>query len=380
MNSKERLLEVLRGGIPDRVPVSLFVQEEYLSYFYPGKEIDRVKTATECAEYYGFDIITKSKEFEPVPYFFKRSYPNWELSEETWEKDRIVYTRHQIRTPAKTLQEVIAVPDTDHGTAGVSASVREYLIKDESDIEAFIKYVPDIDKDTLAHMKEFCEWSHRVIGDKGIAAPWMWGGVYNKATELRDIQELMVDPYDDPELYEAFMGKILELQLKMNTEFAKLNGMALSMQGNIANAGMVSKSFFDEYILPYEKPLVEAVQACGSYIIYHNCGKSQSLQKSYVDMGLAAWETVAEAPQGDTTLAYAKKNVGDKLTLIGNLDQVHFLKEASTDEVYAKAREVVETGKPGGRYIFSCSDFLEKNTPEENVKAMVKAAIEYGRY
>jgi len=36
-------------------------------------------------------------------------------------------------------------------------------------------------------------------------------------------------------------------------------------------------------------------------------------------------------------------------------------------------------GKPGGHLIFSTSDFLEKGTPVENVKAMIKTAKEAGR-
>ena len=34
MTSRERLLCVLNGGIPDKVPVSPFIQEEYLSYYF----------------------------------------------------------------------------------------------------------------------------------------------------------------------------------------------------------------------------------------------------------------------------------------------------------------------------------------------------------
>ncbi len=37
LTARERLLLVLSGQIPDRVPVSPFVQDEYLSYFYPKK-------------------------------------------------------------------------------------------------------------------------------------------------------------------------------------------------------------------------------------------------------------------------------------------------------------------------------------------------------
>ena len=36
--------------------------------------------------------------------------------------------------------------------------------------------------------------------------------------------------------------------------------------------------------------------------------------------------------------------------------------------------------KPGGRYLFAASDFLEKNTPLDNIKAMLRAATEEGCY
>ena len=38
MTDRERILTVLQEEIPDRVPVGLFVQEEYLGWFFPEKE------------------------------------------------------------------------------------------------------------------------------------------------------------------------------------------------------------------------------------------------------------------------------------------------------------------------------------------------------
>jgi uroporphyrinogen-III decarboxylase len=72
--------------------------------------------------------------------------------------------------------------------------------------------------------------------------------------------------------------------------------------------------------------------------------------------------------------------MGDCVCLLGNLDQLRFLKTATPAEVDAKAREIVRSGKPGGRYLFAASDFLEKNTPLDNVKAMLRAATEEGVY
>ena len=95
---------------------------------------------------------------------------------------------------------------------------------------------------------------------------------------------------------------------------------------------------------------------------------------------MTVWETVAEPPQGDNSLADAKQALGDRVTLLGNLDQVNFMKTAISSAVAERAREIMLVGKPGGRYIFACSDFLEKNTPVENVKAMLQGALEESYY
>jgi uroporphyrinogen decarboxylase len=379
MNGRERLLTVLRGGQPDRVPVSLFVQEEFLSYLYQGRRVDRVIDAVACARQFDFDIMTRSRMFE-TPHFMKKSFPNWELELRTYRENGMVHKVYQIRTPGKVLKQAEAGPEADNREAGIHLMTVEYLIKDESDLEAFIRYVPSLDKETISDMREYCSWSKKEIGDTGISVPWAWGGIYNQASVLRDVSLLMMDPYINMDFYQAYMNKLTDLMTEYNGELAKANGDALGIQGNIANSAMMGREFFDEHVLPHEKRLVEAVSSSGSLTVYHNCGRAKVLQESYIEMGLSAWETVAAPPQGDNDLAEAKKTVGDRLTLIGNLDQIEFLKTASVPEVEKKAEMIVQTGKPNGRYIFACSDFLEQHTPIENVKAAVRAAKASGGY
>ena len=55
-------------------------------------------------------------------------------------------------------------------------------------------------------------------------------------------------------------------------------------------------------------------------------------------------------------------------------------RSATPEEVDAATRGIVRIGKPGGRYLFAASDFLEKNTPIENVIAMLTAASDEGGY
>ena len=69
MTAKERILCVLAGGIPDRVPVTLFVQQEYLSYYYKRNDTDRVKDAALLAGELGFDLMTRQTDHIQPHYF-----------------------------------------------------------------------------------------------------------------------------------------------------------------------------------------------------------------------------------------------------------------------------------------------------------------------
>jgi uroporphyrinogen decarboxylase len=380
MTGRERILAVLKGEIPDRVPVGLFVQEEYLAWLFPEKgEVDRVIDAVECARILGFDLLTRDRKFE-TPHFMKKSFKNWEVDEKTKKDKGMIYRTIEITTPDGMLKQVEAGPYEERTVSGIHFTTVDYLIENARDFEIFTKFVPRIDSETIFEMKERAIFSRKLIGELGISVPWGWGGIFNQAATYRNIQELLIDAYLNQEFYQAYMAKMTELMLENNNALADSDFECIGIQGNIANSGVVGADFFDKYILPYEKKLVKAIQDAGKYTLYHNCGNARVLQESYVKMGLDMWETVAAPPQGDNDLQEAKDLIGGSITLSGNLDQVEFLKKASLKEIEEEVIRIMHIGKPGGRYIFAASDFLEKVTPVENVKKVIEVAKREGHY
>ena len=380
MNGRDRILATLKGEQADRVPVAPFVQEEYLLYIYKDKKtIDRVYDAAILAEELGFDLMARHKRYEK-PDYFRCSYPGWEVDTGQTTTNGLVYRTTIIKTPARVLKSMEVGPECGGAVSGIHFSTTEYLLKDRQDIEAFIEYLPVLSGETIDDMRASAvEWA-KVIGDTGIAAPWGWGGVYNCAAECRNVEALMMDAYLEPELYAALMSRIAEAQAEYNAALARAGMPCVGFQGNIANGAMVGGDFFRQHIQPFEQISIDAVKREGAFVLYHNCGYAQALYGNYAEMGLDVWETVAAPPQGDNDLARAKELIGDKLCLMGNIDQVSFLKQASPGEIALQTEEIVNTGKPGGRYIFAASDFLEAGTPLENVRAMIDAAITAGKY
>jgi uroporphyrinogen decarboxylase len=380
MTSRERLLATLAGRRPDRVPVAPFVQEEYLSYYYPHKpSVDRVIDAVELATELDFDLMAKHRALER-PYFLRRSYPNWELRQSHATDDRMIRRRIEIVTPGRTLVREETGPQAGVATSGVHFMVTRPLLADSADLEAFLKYLPRLDQEDRREMSEVAARWRTIVGDRGVLAPWGFAGVFNFCADLRGLDNIYTAPYENESEYRALMDAVANAMVEYCLALGGTAIDCVGIQGHIAGGATTGPDFFREFVQRYEKRVIDAIHAGGKFSVYHNCGCARKLYPNYREMGMTVWETVSEPPQGDNRLADAKAELGDRICLLGNLDQVDFLKRAKPSEVAARTREIVHTGKPGGRFIFSTSDYLEKPTPRENIVAMIEAAKEAGRY
>jgi hypothetical protein len=62
-----------------------------------------------------------------------------------------------------------------------------------------------------------------------------------------------------------------------------------------------------------------------------------------------------------------------RITLLGSIDQIRFLKEARPEEVRRAARERLDMAAERRGFILGTSDFLEEGTPYENLFALAEA-------
>lgn len=380
MRSKERLLTVLNDELPDRVPVSLFVQEEYLSWFYPRrKQVNRISDALDCALHYGFDLLSRDNFFTR-PWWLKESREGWELSEHSWVENGIYYLRTSIMTPDGELSMRESGPYDVRTIRGIHLHTDEYLIEEQRDLEILISNFPtESDRSHQQRAQRFAQTDH-ILGDHALACPWGAGGVFNSVSTYRNIEKLLTDPYLDPEFYQLLMEFFTSWIVKDYHHLLEAGYQALGIQGNIANGSLVSGDYFDSFILPYEQSVAQAITEGGGRSIYHNCGAAKGLYESYTRLGIDLWETVAPPPMGDNDLLEAKSYFKGRMALSGNIDQVDFLKRATVKEVREKTEELMSIGSPGGGFIFAASDYLEPDTPEENIHMLVDTAIACGCY
>lgn len=64
----------------------------------------------------------------------------------------------------------------------------------------------------------------------------------------------------------------------------------------------------------------------------------------------------------------------------GNLHTTNTMLMGSPADVAAAARQAIDEAAAGGRFILSTGDQCGRDTPEENIRAMIETARTYGRY
>lgn len=155
---------------------------------------------------------------------------------------------------------------------------------------------------------------------------------------------------------------------------------AVKISSPFAGAGFLSAAFYRTFVLPYERQVVRAIESRGVRAYLHTCGDIHDRLELMAESGASGIECLDPPPLGRVDLEDAKRRVGAKLFIKGNIDPVHVLLAGGAERVRVDARRRVAAGKPGGGYILSTACSIAPRTPRENVLVLRDVAEEAGVY
>jgi hypothetical protein len=384
MTSRERLLKVLTGQKPDRTPVTLFVTDTDIEDGPPNcileeRTHDPIADLIKFHEILGLDIMLRISVdvFEPIA--FNIDTEDWENSWE-YSEDRKHLT-HIITTPGGILTETFNMEGEEfHGDPSNDwmklRNVRtKSLVTNIEDLKIIKEYRPGIPQYNLGNIP----YITKKLGDRGLVLPRVASSVYNSAYGLRKLEDLLMDPLLKPDLYRELMEFCTNDVIEVGKQITKAGGDVMRIVGNVANSGMVSPKFYSDYVYPYEKRYVDSLTSGSCKVLFHNCGQCASLLETYGDMlDNQALESLSTSGSGGdiTSLKSARECLGDRVTIVGNFDQVNLLKNGTKDQIREQVRHIFDETRSSRRFIFSTSDSIVPGTPKENIEAMVQCALE----
>jgi len=368
MTSKERLMTALNKEKPDRLPVTIHQWQGYHLEKYMGGISD-----LEACKQVGFDA--QIQYFEEMAQFWVVNADFEKFNTREWQDIPNIISNdpdnrqvhHTIVTPEKNLT---------YKTAGDRKTtwITEYLIKNDEDIQLIKKYMP-VPKLNLAPIaKKYAE-----VGDDGILRGFVWGdqaGCWQHAACLFDITDLIMATYDKP----AWVHELLQILLDKKLQFIEsMQGAKFDLietGGGSASSTLISPALHQEFCLPYDRKMHDALHSLGFKISYHTCGGTLGIEEYIIQNGCDASETLAPPSVGGNSEPWEfKQQVGNRIALIGGIDQFNTLTSGSKNFIRKKVYELFEKVGYAGGYICSASDhFFE--TPVEKLKAYAKAAHE----
>lgn len=371
MTSKERLLKVLNGELPDRVPISTYELCGFNSKAFENNQpsykslMDYIRENTDSITMYdpGQKPTLKSA-LQLKNYRYKR-----------WDENGFHIEQITLKTPKKDLVQVCKHNDTVMTTWKV-----EHFCKDSEDIDAYMSmpFVPA--------KYDFSDYKRikKELGDKGIVMSTIPDPIC-EAMELIEFGEGTVWAYCEPEHFKKTLDELHSRQMinLKNMLETQVVDMYRVCGPEYATPPYMPPEFFKKYVYPYLCEITDLIHSYGAKVRIHSHGKIGQVLDMIIDSGADATDPCEAPPDGDITLAEAKKRAGGKLTIFGNIE-LKLLENGTPDEVRKEVIKCMERAKDGGRYVImpTASPINIPLSPktEENYKVFIDTALEYGKY
>lgn len=204
----------------------------------------------------------------------------------------------------------------------------------------------------------------RRVGREKLIEGWVEGPCA-EAADLRGINALMLDFFDDP----VFVRDLFEFVIELELRFAQAQvdaGVDLIGVGDAA-ASLVGPQIYKEFIWPFEKKLVSGLHAMGTKVRLHICGNIKPILKEIGELGCEIVDLDWMVPVAD-----ARNQMGPDQVLLGNIDPVAVLLNGSAENV---RQELVKCqAEACSNYIVGAGCEVPRGTPDQNLLVMSEFA------
>ncbi|MHB1460017.1 MAG: uroporphyrinogen decarboxylase family protein [Armatimonadota bacterium] len=377
MTSKERMLIAMMNGQPDMVPVApdmsnmipckLTGKPFWDIYLYQDPPL--WKAYIDAVRFFGFDGWLPGVPVD-VDYDLHtgQDQPQWKEAIVHTTPERI-YTRMHIQLEGDHQWSdfchvyYIADPPTHH----VRLSKVGLPAEPPTSWEDVVPRTSYSGVDAYYAASEY-------MGDAGVV------GIAEGLPGLGLEPESMYEWYDNPDAVRERCQAYHEQIVRRTKKIVKIKPdfLLLGVSGfMISNP----EPIFRELALPTLKEVTAICKAAGVPSQLHCCGPEYSLVKmAALETDLSNINPLEVAPMGDCDLARVKREFGHKISLMGNLHTTSVMLHGSPQKVADESRKAIDAAAAGGGFILSTGDQCGRDTPFDNIHAMIDTARNYFKY
>ncbi|MCS7181400.1 MAG: hypothetical protein NZ891_08660 [bacterium] len=379
MTNKERIQTVLRGGIPDRVPVSLY-------------KINPFDSESFWAKHKSFEKLIKKAQQLQDTFVFYRPKTGFFFSA-PGSIDVKVEETHD--TPTSTIVKLTV--ETEHGpltrvARSTNMSIHQWVvepwIKRDKDILKFLSlpYVPyQPDLTDLNNLQ-------RNIGEKGfvvIALPNPLGvvgflfapGDFGKFAF--DYPKLIIQLLE--KIYERLLNLYKFISFSITNVIIRIRGAEYATPPSLPVEYFPDfKRIFSDFVLRFDRPLIETLKRGNfNYICYHWHDGIEELLPLILHLPIDIIEPICNSYDLPNRILKVRRIVGDNITIMGGILAEDF-DFRTKEEIRNMTKDCLIQGARKGRFILIPSDIPESapipSELEENYIEFLESGVNFGRY
>ena len=245
-------------------------------------------------------------------------------------------------------------------------SVTGRLVYDEETVNSL--QVPSLSAGRMPEYLKANRLAVENIKDKPVLSGCI--GPFSLAGRLYDMSEIMVGIYIEPDVVKTLLDKCTAYITAYCRELKAIGATGVIMAEPAA--GLLSNEDCQEYSTVYVRQIVEAVQDENFAVILHNCGNKGQCTQAMIDSGAAALH-FGNAVNMVETLEQCPSD----LIVMGNIDPVGILKQATSEEVYRITADLLSKTSQYKNFVISSGCDMPPLVPDANIKAFYQAIADF---
>ena len=194
---------------------------------------------------------------------------------------------------------------------------------------------------------------------------------FSLACALRTPAEFMMDLMIDEERAVQLLEYCLAISKQLIPLMFEAGSDMASNGDSTAGPSMISPEMFAQFAYPYDKEMLDEAHRLGQPYLMHICGNTDLILDQLATFGFDAVELDYQTP-----VANIYRHFHDRAALFGTIDPSGVITLGSPRDVTNEAEAILRQYKGNPRLVIGAGCAIPPMAPEENIRALIKAAWE----
>ena len=273
------------------------------------------------------------------------------------------------QVPFADLGMEVRFPEDDYGY------IKKHPIKDAEGIDRLAFFDPNIAKECPLFTQVIVEGlkeTSKILEEDLHICGLSWGPI-TTAGYLMGTEDMIMMAMMEPDTVKKLVAKTAPFITAMQNKMIDSGATVMWMADPTSSGDLLSPNMFKDFSYPALKEVIHDVKAekdVPSFL--HVCGNTLETMPMMPELKVDCLSFDHAVDPGK-----AKKVCGKKMALMGNIDPIKYIMSGNPAEITDECRRIIDLAGRDGGLILAPGCETPISSPDENVRAMGQAGLDY---